>query len=58
MTRALLRKQRQHINNVWTTDIMALGVRPGITNISYFLPFCPWVHMSGLSILVRAPLEL
>jgi hypothetical protein len=58
MTRALLRKQPRHINIVWTTDIMALGVRPGVTSISYFLPFCPWAHMSGLSILVRAPLEL
>jgi hypothetical protein len=32
------------------------------THISYFYnvfpPFCPWAHMSGLSILVRAPLEL
>jgi hypothetical protein len=26
-------------------------------NISYFPPFCPWAHMSGLSILVRAPLS-
>jgi hypothetical protein len=36
---------------------MALGDRPGITGISYFLPFCSWAHMSGLSILVRAPLS-
>jgi hypothetical protein len=36
---------------------MALGVRPGVTGISYFLPFCSWAHMSGLSILVRAPLS-
>jgi hypothetical protein len=26
-------------------------------NISYFLPFCLWAHMSGLSILVCAPLS-
>jgi hypothetical protein len=58
MTRALPRKQPRHINIVWTSDIMALGDRPGDTGISYFLPFCPWAHMSGLNILVRAPLEL
>jgi hypothetical protein len=37
---------------------MALEDHLGVTGISYFLPFCPWAHMSGLSILVRAPLEL
>jgi hypothetical protein len=36
---------------------MALGDHPGVTSSSYFLPFCPWAHMSGLSILVRAPLS-
>jgi hypothetical protein len=36
---------------------MALGDRPGVTSISYFLLFCPWAHMLGLSILVRAPLS-
>jgi hypothetical protein len=46
------------INIICTTDIMALGDHPGVTGSSYFLPFCPWAHMSGLSILVRAPLEL
>jgi hypothetical protein len=54
MTRALPRMQPRHINTVCTTDIMALGDRPGV---SYFLPFCPWAHMSGLSILVCAPLS-
>jgi hypothetical protein len=58
ITRVLPRKQPRHINIVWTTDIMALGVHPGVTSISYFLPFCPWAHMSGLSILVCASLEL
>jgi hypothetical protein len=58
ITRALPRRQPRHINIVWTMDIMALGVRPGVTGTSYFLPFCFWAHMSGLSILVRAPLEL
>jgi hypothetical protein len=58
MTRALPRKQTRHINNVWTTDIMVLGDRLGVTGISYLLPFCPWAHMSGLSVLVCASLEL
>jgi hypothetical protein len=58
MTRVLPRKQLRHINTVWTMDIMALGDRPGVTGVSYFVPFCPWAHMSGLSILVCAPLEL
>jgi hypothetical protein len=48
----------RHINTIWTTNIMALGDHPGVTGISYFLPFCPWAHMSGLSILVCASLEL
>jgi hypothetical protein len=46
------------INTICATDIMVLGVRPGVAGISYFLPFCPWAHMSGLNTLVRAPLEL
>jgi hypothetical protein len=46
------------INTICTTDIMALGDHPGVSGVSYFLLFCPWAHMSGLSILVRAPLEL
>jgi hypothetical protein len=58
ITRALRRKQSRHINIVWTTDIMALGDRPGVTGISYFLSFCPWAHMSGLNILVCASLGL
>jgi hypothetical protein len=37
--------------------MMALGDRLGVTCISYFLPFCTWAHMSGLSILVHAPLS-
>jgi hypothetical protein len=37
---------------------MALGDPPSVAGSSYFLPFCPWAHMSGLSVLVRAPLEL
>jgi hypothetical protein len=54
----VIEEAARHINTIWTTDIMALEVRPGVTGVSYFLPFCPWAHMSGLSILVRAPLEL
>jgi hypothetical protein len=46
------------INTICNTDIMALGDHPGVTGSSYFLPFCPWAHMLGLSILVRSPLEL
>jgi hypothetical protein len=38
-------------------DIMALGDGLGIAGISNFPPFFPWAHMSGLSILVRAPLS-
>jgi hypothetical protein len=38
--------------------MMALGDRPGTAGISNFLPFCPWAHMLGLRILVRAPIEL
>jgi hypothetical protein len=44
-----------HINTICTTDIMALGDRPGVIGVSYFLLFCPWAHMSGLSILVCLP---
>jgi hypothetical protein len=61
MTRALPRKQPRDINTIWTTDIMALGDLLGDTGIGYFYnvfpPFCSWAHMSGLSILVRAPLS-
>jgi hypothetical protein len=57
MTRALPRKQPRHINIVCTMDIMVLGDRPDVTCVSYFLPFCLWAHMSGLSILVRASLS-
>jgi hypothetical protein len=62
MTRALPRKQSRDINTIWTTDIMALGDLLGDTGIGYFYNvfhlFCSWAHMLGLSILVRAPLEL
>jgi hypothetical protein len=58
ITRALPRKQLLHINTICTTDIMALGDHPGVVGVSYFLPFCPWAHMSELSILVCASLKL
>ena len=41
ITRALPRKQPRDINTVCATDIMALGVHPGVTDISCFLPFVP-----------------
>jgi hypothetical protein len=62
ITRTLPRKQPPHINTVWTADIMAPRDYSSVTCISYsyniFLPLCSWAHMSGLSILVCAPLEL
>jgi hypothetical protein len=39
--RTLPREQPRDINIVCTTDIMALGDRPSITSISYFLLFFP-----------------
>jgi hypothetical protein len=35
------RKVRRHINTVCTMDIMVLGVHPGVTGVSCFLPFVP-----------------
>jgi hypothetical protein len=62
ITRTLPRKQPPHINTAWTADIMAPGDSSCVTCISYsynvFLPLCSWAHMSGLSILVCASLEL
>jgi hypothetical protein len=62
ITRTLPRKQPPHINTTWTADITAPGDCSGVTCISYsynvFLPLCSWAHMSGLSILVCASLEL
>jgi hypothetical protein len=62
ITRMLPRKQTPHINIAWTADIVAPGDCSGVTCISYsysvFLLLCSWAHMSGLSILVCASLEL
>jgi hypothetical protein len=62
ITRTLPRKQPPRINTVRTADIRAPGDCSGVTCISYsynvFLPFCSWAHMSGLSILVCASLQL
>jgi hypothetical protein len=62
ITRALPRKQAPHINTAWTADNATTGDCSGVTCISYsyniFLPLCSWAHMSGLRILVCAPLEL
>jgi hypothetical protein len=59
VTRALPRKQPPHIKTAWTADIRALG---DCTDVSYsyniFLPLCSWAHVSGLSILICASLEL
>jgi hypothetical protein len=61
ITRTLRRKQPQHINTAWTTDNIAPENCSGVTRISYsysvLLPFYSWAHMSGLSILVCAPLS-
>jgi hypothetical protein len=58
ITRMLPRKQPPHINSAWTTDIRAPGDCSDVTCINVFLPLCSWAHMSGLSILVCASLEL
>jgi hypothetical protein len=62
ITRTLPRKQPPHINTAWIADIMTPGDCSGVTCISYsynvFLPLCSWAHISGLIILVCAPLEL
>jgi hypothetical protein len=62
ITRTLPRKQSSHINTTWTADIRRPGDCSAVSCISYFynvfLPLCSWAHMSGLSILVCAPLEL
>jgi hypothetical protein len=61
ITRTLPRKQPPHINTTWTADIMTPRDCSCVTCISYsynvFLPLCSWAHMSGLSILVCAPLS-
>ena len=62
ITRTLPRKQPPHINTARAANIMAPGDCSGVTSIGYFytvfLPFCPWAHMSGLSILICVSLEL
>jgi hypothetical protein len=49
-----------HINTMWTVDIGTPGDCLGVACISYshnvFLPLCFWAHMSGLNILICAPL--
>jgi hypothetical protein len=51
------RKLRRHINTVCATDIMALGVHPGITGISCFLPFVPGPTCRGSVSLYVPPLS-
>jgi hypothetical protein len=62
ITHMLPRKQSPRINTAWTADIMAPRDCTGVTCISYsndlFLPLYSWAHMSGLSIVVCASLEL
>jgi hypothetical protein len=57
MTRALPRKQPRDINIVCATDIMALGVHPGVTDISCFLPFVPGPTCRGSVSLYVPPLS-
>jgi hypothetical protein len=57
MTHTLPRKRRRHINTICTTDIKALGDRPGITGISYFLPFVPGPTCRGSVSLYVPPLS-
>jgi hypothetical protein len=59
ITRALPRKQSPHINTAWTADIRAPRDCTGVSySYNIFLPLCSWAHISGLSILVCASLEL
>jgi hypothetical protein len=57
MARALPRKQPRDINIVCTTDIMALGVHPGVTGINCFLPFVPGPTCRGSVYLYVPPLS-
>jgi hypothetical protein len=57
MARALPRKQPRDINTVCATDIMALGVHPGVTDISCFLPFVPGPTCRGSVSLYVPPLS-
>jgi hypothetical protein len=57
MAHALPRKQPRDINIVCTTDIMALGVHPGVTGISCFLPFVPGPTCRGSVYLCVPPLS-
>jgi hypothetical protein len=57
MARALPRKQPRDINIVCATNIMALGVHPGVTGISCFLPFVPGPTCRGSVSLYMPPLS-
>jgi hypothetical protein len=57
MTRALPRKQPRYINIVWTTNIMVLGVRLGVTGISYFPSILPLGPHVGAQYPCMCPLE-
>jgi hypothetical protein len=51
------RKLRWHINTVCATYIIALGVHPGVTSISCFLPFVPRPTCRGSVSLYVPPLS-
>jgi hypothetical protein len=61
ITRALPRKQPQHINTAWTTDIMAPGDCSGVlalvTSIMYSLCFAPGPTCRGSASLYVPPLS-
>jgi hypothetical protein len=60
--RLMVRDQakRLHANATRTADIRAQGDCTGDQDqlLQVLHPLCPWACMSGLSILVRAPLDL
>jgi hypothetical protein len=51
------RKLRRHINTVCATDITTLGVHPGVTRISCFLPFVSGPTCRGSVSLCVPPLS-
>jgi hypothetical protein len=61
ITHALPRKQSQHINTAWTTDIMAPGDCSGVlalvTSIMYSLHFAPGPTCHGSASLYMPPLS-
>jgi hypothetical protein len=60
ITRMLPGKLPLHANATRTADIRAQGYCTSDQDqlLQVLHPLCPWARMSGLSIVVRAPLEL